>query len=324
MPSTRTFAIACGASFAALLIIGWGGSALQASGLIRDAGALKIPILIVMISLLAVFAVSGIPVMVNLVLGFQRTIGDENVPAIHSAIGSRDVIVYAIWTLMGLGALVAIPAAIYSGAFGEKPKQAIDAAMLPASQGTLVVRPGMTFAEMARQSSLKLDIGTRAPITSAVGAGGVFDFHIPGTGMYFRNCRYYFVSPYTHAPDRVEAVNVGLSPHTVSRAELEQANAALRRKLAADGWLTGHEEYRSDEDRTLHDGFSRGPDGRTWLKSGIVLDIESRRMDDPAPGEDQKAAGKWIQFIDLWPRADYPGIERLVFAPYRQGAEPVR
>jgi hypothetical protein len=324
MPSTRTFAIACGASFAALLIIGWGGSALQASGMVHDAGALKIPMLIVMISLLAIFAVSAIPLMVSLVLGFQRTIGNENVPAIRSAIGSRNIIVYAIWCLMAPGALIAIPAAIYNGALGERSKQAIDAAMLPASQGMLVVRPGMTFAEMARQSSLRLDIDTRAPISSAVGGGGVFDFHIPGTGMYFRNCRYYFVSPYTHAPDRVEAVNVGLSPHPVSRTELEQANAALRRKLAADSWLTGHEEYRSEEDRTLHSGLSRGPDGRTWLRNDIVLDIESRRMDDAAPGEDQNTAGKWIQFIDIWPRADYPGIERLVFAPYPRGAERVR
>jgi hypothetical protein len=323
MPSNRTFTIACGASFAALLIIGWGGSALQASGVVRDAGALKIPVLMVMIVLLAIFAISAIPVMVNLVLGFQRSIGNENVPAIRSAIGSRNLIVYAIWGLMALGALVAIPAAFYNGGFGEKPRQAVDAAMLPASQGTLVARPGMTFAEMARQSSLRLDIDTRAPITSALGAGGVFDFHIPGTGMYFRNCRYYFVSPFAHAPDRIEVVNVGLSPHPVSRAALEQANAALRRNLAADGWLTGHEEYRSDEDRTLHGGLSRGPDGRTWLKNAIVLDVESRRMDDPTPGEDQKTAGKWIQFIDLWPRADYPNIGRLVFAPYPQ-AEPAR
>jgi len=180
----------------------------------------------------------------------------------------------------------------------------------------------MTFAEMARQSSLKIDINTRAPVTSAIGAGGVFDYRIPGTGMLFRNCRYYFVSPYTRQPDRIEAVNVGLSPHTVSRAELEQANAELRAQLAADGWLTGHEEYRDEEDRTLHGGATRGPEGHLWLKNDLVLSLDSRRMDDPVPGEDANTAGKWIQFISLWSRADYPSIDRYVFA--RPTAPPGR
>jgi hypothetical protein len=314
MPGFRTWAILCGGSFALLLIVGWGGNILQASGVIHDAGAMKIPFLVLMIGLLAVFSISAMPVMDHLVLWFQRNIGNENVPVIRTALASHNLVVYVIWGLIGAGTLIAIPAAIYSGAFGNNPKQAIDAALLPASQGTLVVRPGMTFADMARQSSLRIDINARAPVTSAVGAGGVFDYHIPGTGMFFKNCRYYFVSPYTRAPDRIEAVNIGLSPHTVSRTDAEQANAELRGRLAADGWLTGHEEYRTEEDRTLHGGATRGPDGSMWLKNDIVLDISTRRMDDATPGEKEKTAGKWIQFIDLWQRADYPSIERYVFA----------
>jgi hypothetical protein len=314
MPDFRTWAILCGGSFALLLIIGWGGSILQASGVIRDAGTMKIPFLVVMIGLLAVLAISAIPVMVHLVLGFQRNIGNENIPAVRTALASHNLIVYVIWGLIGAGTLIAVPAAIYSGAFGDKPKHAIDEAVLPAPQGTLVVRPGMTFAEMAQQSSLHLDINARAPVTSAIGAGGVFDYHIPGTGMFFKNCRYYFVSPYARAPDRIETVNIGLSPHTVSRAEVEHANAELRGRLAADGWLTGHEVYRTEEDRTLHGGNSRGPDGSIWLKNDIVLDISTRRMDDAAPGEDEKTAGKWIQFVDLWQRADYPSTDRYLFA----------
>ena len=318
MPGTRTFAIFCAGSFGALLIIGWGGSMLQGSGAIRDAGAFKIPILVLMIALLAVFAFSAIPLMVKAVLGFQRTIGNENVPAVKAALKNEHVFIWAIWGLILAGTAVAIPGAIFSGAFGDKPKQAIDAALMAPSQGMLVARPGMTFADMARQSTLKLDINMRAPITSAVGGGAVFDFHIPGTGMYFRECRYYFVSPYTHDAGRIEAVNIGLSPHTVSRAEVETANAELRSRLAADGWLAGHEEYRTEEDQTLHGGLTRGPEGRTWLKNDIVLDIENRRIDDAVPGEDEKTAGKWIQFIDLWARNDYAGIERFVFASPRK------
>jgi len=315
MPSLRTWSWICAGSFGALLAIGWGGSILQATGAIRDAGAFKIPIIVAMVSLLVVFAVSAIPVMVKLVLGFQRAVGNENVPAVKAALKRENVFIWAIWGLILAGSAVAIPAAILNGAFGDRPANAVDAASTGPSQGVLVARPGMTFAETARQSTLKLDIDARAPITSAVGASAVFDFRIPGTGISFRNCRYYFLSPYTNYTGRIETVNVGLSPHTISRAEAEAANADLRARLAADGWLTGHEEYRDEQDRSLHGGLSRGPEGRTWLKNDMVLDIENRRMDDAAPGEDAKTAGKWIQFIDLWPRKDYPYVDRLVFSP---------
>ena len=315
MPSGRIFAILCGGSFALLTIIGWGGTMLQGSGVIRDPGTFKIPVIVLMVALLAIFAFSAIPLMVKAVLGFQRTVGNENVPAVKAALKNERAFIWAIWGLMIAGTAIAIPGAIYSGAFGDQPTHAVQDAELDPSQGMLVARPGMSFADMARQSTLRLDINARAPITSAVGGGAVFDFHIPGTGMYFRDCRYYFVSPYTHDAGRIEAVNVGLSQHTVSRAEVEAANAELRARLAADGWLAGHEEYRTDEDQTLHGGAKRGPEGRTWLKNDIVLNIENRRMDDPMPGEDGKTAGKWIQFIELWKRSDYAGFERYVFAP---------
>lgn len=318
MPSIRTFAWLCGGSFAALLIIGWGGNILQASGIIRNPDSLKYPFLAVMFGLLLVFAISAIPLMVGAVLGFQRTIGNENVPLIRTALSGQNIIVFVIWGLMAAGAAIAIPAAIMNGALDTVGPQTSQPQSLGPSQGTLVAAPGMTFAEMARQSTLKIDIATRAPITSSVGAGGVFDYRIPGTGMLFRNCRYFFVSPYTHQPDRIEAVNVGLSPHTISRLELEQADAALRTKLAVDGWLTGHEEYRDEEDRTLHGGAARGPEGRLWLKHDLVLSLDSRRMDDSTPGENANTAGKWIQFIGLWQRADYPSIERYAFAPATQ------
>jgi hypothetical protein len=315
MPRTRTFAWICGGSFALLLIIGWGGNLLQASGAVRDPGPLRIPILVLMFVLVLALAFSAIPLMISAVLGFQRTIGNEDVPVIRSALSGRNIIIYVLWGLMTLGTAIAIPAAILNGAFDMVSPSASGTEMLGPSQGTLVAAPGMTFADMARQSSLKIDINTRAPITSAVGAGGVFDYRIPGTSMVFHNCRYYFLSPYTDQPNRIESVNVGLSPHTVSHAEITQAEVALRAQLAADGWFTGHEEYHTEEDRTLHSGATRGADGSLWLKNDVVLSIDSRRMDDPVAGEDPKTAGKWIQFIGLWQRTDYPYIERYVFAP---------
>jgi hypothetical protein len=38
-------------------------------------------------------------------------------------------------------------------------------------------------------------------------------------------------------------------------------------------------------------------------------------MDDPVEGEVAAVAGEWIQFIEFWPRAAYPGIEFLEFQP---------
>ncbi|HEY1272442.1 MAG TPA: hypothetical protein VGF08_10680 [Terriglobales bacterium] len=314
MPNGRTFAWICGVSFALLLLIGWGGTVLQQSGAVHDPGPLRFPLLVFVFALVLAFAFSAIPLMVSAVLGFQRSIGNENVGLVRTALASQNVIVFAIWGLMAMGTAIAIPAALVSTGFefwrpGSSPVEP-----LGPSQGTLVAAPGMTFADMARQSSLNIDIDARAPITSAIGSGGVFEYRIPGTGIRFQNCRYYFVSPYTHEPDRIETVNVGLSPHTVSRDELERANAELRVRLAADGWLTGHEEYRDEEDRTLHGGKTRGAEGNLWLKNGIVLSIDTRRMDDAVAGENAQIAGKWIQFIGIWSRADYPYIDRYVFA----------
>ena len=45
------------------------------------------------------------------------------------------------------------------------------------------------------------------------------------------------------------------------------------------------------------------------------LDVERKRMDHEKTGEDRTTAGEWIQFIELWPVKDYPGIERYVFQP---------
>ena len=50
----------------------------------------------------------------------------------------------------------------------------------------------------------------------------------------------------------------------------------------------------------------------------MVLDIGTRRMDDAAPGENAATAGRWIQFIDLWPHDDYPSIDRYAFAPWKR------
>ena len=72
----------------------------------------------------------------------------------------------------------------------------------------------------------------------------------------------------------------------------------------------------TEEDRELHEGRERGPEGDMWLKDGIVLDIERKRMDEAIEGE-PAGAGEFIQVISLWGVEDYPSIERFEFAPAR-------
>ena len=320
MLSLRAHAIICASCFGALIGIALAGNALQAAGIIRDIGAFKLPFLILMFTLFVAAGFSAIPVMVKLVLDFQRTVGNENVPAVVAALKAEKWIVYAIWGLMAAGLVVALPAAIKGGLFNpaneSNSSSQASAEDFGPSSGTLVARPGMALAEMVRASTLPIDPARQTSWTGSVAGGAVFDFLIAGTNITFPRCRYYFLATYTHEPQRIESINVGTSPSALSRMEVETANAALRQKLAADGWLAGHEEYHSEEDRALHNGLARGPDGTHWLKNGIILDIGTRRMDDAAPGENAETAGRWIQFVDLWPRDDYPSIERYAFAPW--------
>ena len=321
MLSLQTHVIICASLFAAIIAIAMGGNALQAAGVIHDPGAFRFPFMILIFGLFLAFGFSAIPVMVKLVLGFQRKVGNENVPAVAGALRAETWIIYAIWGLLAAGLVVALPAAIKGGLFNsasENSSIAQDGTRSESfgpSAGTLVARPGMLLSEVVRASTLQIDPAHQSSWTGSVAGGAVFDFNVAGTDLVFPHCRYYFFSTLTHDPQRIESVNIGTSPSTVSRAQLEVANTALRHKLSADGWLTGHEEYRDEEDRVLHSGQRRGPDGKLWLRNGVVLDIGTRRMDDEVPGEDRQTAGKWIQFIDLWSREDYPSIERYVFAP---------
>jgi hypothetical protein len=123
------------------------------------------------------------------------------------------------------------------------------------------------------------------------------------------------MSFFSDDPTHIEGMSIGTSPDKMSVAEIDAADADLRARLAADGWLTGHEVYKTEEDRQLHGGAAQGPEGHIWLKGDTVLDIERKRMDDPVQGEDLATAGEWIQFVELWARRTYPGLGRFEFAP---------
>jgi hypothetical protein len=248
--------------------------------------------------------------MLKLFLAGQIAIGNGNLSIIRSMGAHQTAIVIGFWIFLLLGLAIAIPAALQDGFFGADMTATIGNAP---SQGTLMVRPGMSVDEMHRQSSLKV----KGSPTSVFADGGVFDFAVAGTPTTLSGCRYYFITTFSNDRQRIQMMSIGTSSRKVSRAELEQANAAMRRRLAADGWLAGHEVYRDEQDRSLHGGATRGPAGAVWLHGDTVLHLLSRRMDDAKPGEDRTTAGEWIQFVDLGWRATWSGIERYVFEPAR-------
>jgi hypothetical protein len=307
----RTHVLICLGFFLGLLVAGWGGALLQGMGVAPPGGDWRWLFLGLVLALLLGFAFSAVPVMVLLVTGFQGRIGGAG--AVVAAPRWQNIIVYVLWTLMALGSAIAIPAAFYFGAFDDPGTPGGLGGPDPgASKGTLVAKPGMTIAEMRRASSLPIDAGDR---DATVSDGVVFDFVVAGTDIRFPRCRYYYVTTFSKDPEHIQGMSIGTSTGKVDRATLAGMDAALRLRLAADGWLAGHEEYRTEADQSLHAGATRGPEGDMWLKEGTILDIESKRMDDPLAGEDAATAGEWIQVISLWGHDDYPWIERFAFAP---------
>ena len=121
MFSLRTHVLILVAFFASLLIIGWGGAILQGMGVIRAPAALRVPMLIVMGLLVLGLVFSAVPVMVMLVLGVQKHVGNENIAMIAAALRRQRTIIYVLWALLALGSLIAIPAAILDGAFRDAP-----------------------------------------------------------------------------------------------------------------------------------------------------------------------------------------------------------
>ncbi|HXL99914.1 MAG TPA: hypothetical protein VN932_08275 [Rhizomicrobium sp.] len=123
MLSLRAHVIICASLFAAMLIIGWGGSILQAEGVLpADPGRLKVPMMILMFGLVAAFAFSAIPVMVKLVLGAQRQTGNAGAPAVKAALKAERTIIWVLWGLMLAGLAIGVPAAITGGLF-DPPDQ---------------------------------------------------------------------------------------------------------------------------------------------------------------------------------------------------------
>ena len=103
--------------FGAMLAITIGGNILAAAGVIHDMGAFKTPMMVLIFGLFLASGFAFVPIMVKLVLGTQRKLGNENVPVVAAALRAERTIVFVLWGLMALGCIVGIPAAIQGGLF---------------------------------------------------------------------------------------------------------------------------------------------------------------------------------------------------------------
>ncbi len=308
---------------AALIAVIAAGGVMQAMGMAQLPPAWRLPALVLVFVLFLGVGFAAVPVIVKTVVGFHNAVGNADLAVVKAVTARQALLIWILWGLMAAGAVVAIPAAILGGMFNPPADPGALAAAPGPSEGVLAAAPGMTLQEMARRSTLKLDIASRyggpAPV---VAGGGVFDFRIPGSAVVFQGCRYYYISTFTNDRTHIQGVSIGTAPRKLTRAQLDAADDAARGRLAADGWLAGHEVYKGEEDRRLHGGATRGPEGDIWLKDGIVLNLRAKRMDEHEPTSDDAAGREWIQYVELWSRNDYSGIERYRFAPYRGASGP--
>ena len=278
-----------GGLFGAIVLAVIAGDAVITSGAVRNQAAFEAPAKIVFFTLFVAFGFSLIPLMVAVVLAGLDLIGKGlNVQPFQPLISRPGWIVWPIWVLMAAGLAVALPAAVHAGFFGNESvspaavaeRNAAQAIAQTPSQGTLVAAPGMAVGRMISESSLRVQRGSESELFSGARFGGaaIFDYDIAGTAMTFPRCRYYYITTYARRPSRIATINIGISAEKLSRTALEAANRDIRARLIADGW------HRS---------------GQLWVRSGIVLDLRSRRLDDPVAGENRANAGEWISFVEL-------------------------
>ena len=290
MPSKiRTLVFISGGLFGAILLAVIVGDAIMASGAVANPAAFETPAKILFFTLFVAFGFSLIPLMVAIVLGGLDVIGKGlRVQPFQPLISRPGWIVWPIWALMVLGLMVALPAAIRAGFFARddatsaarSERPAAEAIARTPAQGTLVAAPGMRIARMISASSLKVQRGSKSALFSGAQYGGaaIFNYRIAGSATIFPRCRYYYITTYTHDPTRIATINVGISSEKMSRASLDAADRSLRARLTADGWKRS---------------------GHLWVRSGSLLDVRSRRLDDPAAGENRAKAGEWIEYVEL-------------------------
>jgi len=166
------------------------------------------------------------------------------------------------------------------------------------SEGTLVANIGMPLEEVQKRSTLKLAETFHYPSGESLKASqAVFDLDVADSGLRLERCRFYWLHTLKN-DSHLDHIAIYVTPPTLSRAELDAAEQALRQKLRDTGWLPGRFVYHTPEDQAQHNGDADGY-GTYWLRNDVLFILESKRMDDEKPGDNPQTAGQFLQSVKL-------------------------
>lgn len=234
--------------------------------------------------------------MLRVFLWGQRRIGNEAVPMVRFLADHQSGVVLAMWAVFALGLAVALPAMVADEFFGREARLWLEARWRGPSRGVLTANVGMLIDDVRRGSTLPLAEPRGESLTGSSRLVGetVFDLEIAGTGTRFPGCRYYFIVTRPRGDRHVESMNVGVSPHAMTRAEHET-------------------EWRSVQERPRADGWRADRDGAYWLKGDALLHLEPKRVDEEQRGEDAATAGRFMLAVHLSERTASSTYPRLDF-----------
>lgn len=261
---------------------------------------------VVIILLFCVFGFSLIGLMIHVFVILQGGIGNANVGIVKFLRENERLATYIVWGFLGLGCLIAIPAALWDSGLQWTPTLK--------SEGVLVADIGMTLEEVQKRSTIKLHDPFSVKTTGETYCIGeaVFDYQLGDSGIRFPKSRYYWLITAGHGDQRLAALNIGVSTNKLPRLDFDNYVRSIRRKLKDAGWIPGHFLWKSAEDIQLHSGSATTGDGRYWKRGGTLLILEQKRMDDQQNAEDPVTAGEFILYLDLRPLSAEP---TLVFDP---------
>lgn len=287
----KTDAIVLAAAILALAALAGVGKALQDSGVVRQSAAVGNTFRAAAILLFLVIGFAAIPLMVHAVIGAQVAFGNGDRAIVRLARESEFKIIAAMWSLIGLGTVVALPAMLL-----QMSKER--AAEAPASQGTLSVNVGVAIDQAIAQSTLRIGRPQRLERDGSLLAGGeaVFDLLIAGTGVRVEGCRAYWVQT-GPGGGNVEHVTINATAPTGGAGVADEAGR-IRGGLAADGWERGRSR------RVSYRPAGAAPadaltDGEYWAKGDTLLVMSSR----PVGGDAAQSEEQLVLTVELAPRA---------------------
>ncbi|HWP74472.1 MAG TPA: hypothetical protein VNU03_08150, partial [Methylomirabilota bacterium] len=124
---------------------------------------------------------------------------------------------------------------------------------------------------------------------------------------------YYFLVTRSHGDPHVESMNVGVSPHAMTRPEHDDERRRVQERLQADGWKPGRFVYRTPEQQALHGGKTSEAGRTYWLKGEALLHLEPKRVDEEQRGEDEATAGRFMLAVSIFERTASSTYPRLDF-----------